>query len=142
MKTVHAPRNARTTEPQWKAATPTAPTLTPTAAATGAAPKRFRELNAGDVDDCLAAQDQAEVVQKAIHDALLHVAVSVHRIRMLAEPLAQMTGRHAADYQLDAAEREAMSTAGRLTEMLIDVTCEQANAADALAKIWAAEDER
>jgi len=130
MKTVHAPKNARTTEPHWAAA---APTPTP-----DAKPKRFRELDTTDINDCLAAVDQAERVQLGIHDAILHVGVAVHRIRMLAEPLAEMTGRRAADEQLDAAELEAMATAARLAEMLIEVTCEQTRAADAQAKLWAA----
>jgi len=136
MARIHAPANARTSEPIWaEAARIINGDGTP-----GPLPQtgRFRTLDTDDINDCLAAVDQAEAAQKAIHEAVLHVAEAVHRIRELAEPLARMTGRQAVDDQLHEAERCATNTVMRLNEMLIDVTCEQTRAADAQAKLWVA----
>ena len=123
MRTVRAPRGTRTTEPHF--GTPAAePAAEP-------APKRFRELDPEDVQDCTAAQGQAYAAQVAIFTAMREGAATIQRIRGLAEHLAEMTGRHAVDEQLDSAERCAMNTMMRLTEMLVEIRCEEAKAEDA-----------
>jgi len=123
MARIHAPANTRTSEPHF--GKPAAE------AATEPAPKRFRTLDPDDMQDCTAAQGQAYAAQVAIFAAMREGGTMIHRIRGIAEKLAEMTGRQPVDEQLDSAERCAMNTMMRLTEMLVETMCEEAKAEDA-----------